>query len=609
MAQERRDALAPGVVTEGYRIETVLGAGGFGITYRATEVLLNRSVAIKEYLPSGIAMREQDGLSLSPIGATETETFAWGMDRFRSEAQILVGFRHPNIVSVLRYFETNGTGYLVMEFVEGRTLGQLLEPDKALDETEVHEIIGPLLDGLEAVHEQGFLHRDIKPANIFIRQDGSPVLIDFGAARFALGQQSKTLTSIVSAGYAPYEQYDSVGKQGAWTDVYAIGGVLYRCVTGTRPAEAPSRVAAVFAGDTDPMPTAASAAKVECSNALLAAIDTALAIREANRPQTVNELRSLIGVASQTVVARPATEVGPSSIETSEANKLTAPAARSRSRRKVLAPLSVVLVGAAAAVTWVTIDNIERAACLQVAKKARAAIAQGDLLSAKRQIGTATTKDCANDTLADLRNNAAALEARKKAAAEAERKRLAEKTRRKAATEAERKRQEAEREQLEERRRKVAARVKELVLKKKCSKCDLSRANLRKASLHRADLRNAKLIRANLISSDLRFTDLTGADLRHADLTGANLFGADLRHADLSHTNLRGADLSTANLFGADLRYADLTGANLWAARLYKVNLTGTNLSGATFQYARLSGAKFCKTTMPDHSTRNDHCK
>lgn len=290
----RLNAIAEGAEFEGYRFDGILGAGGFGITYRATELMLKRTVAIKEYFPGGLAMREGDGLSVVPVGPSETETFEWGMERFRSEAQTLVAFSHANIVRVLRYFETNRTGYLVMEFVEGKTLAELLHPDDVLSEPEIMSILDPLLDGIQAVHEGGFLHRDIKPGNIFIRQDGSPVLIDFGAARQAFGEHSKSLTAIISEGYAPYEQYDSGGDQGPWSDIYALGGVLFRCMTGIRPPDAPSRVAAMVRNKDDPKPTLVSAQRENYGADLIDAVETSLNVREEDRPQTISAFREII---------------------------------------------------------------------------------------------------------------------------------------------------------------------------------------------------------------------------------------------------------------------------------------------------------------------------
>lgn len=295
MSNEIRLALPAGTLIDDYKIESVLGTGGFGITYRATEALLDRTVAIKEFLPPGLATRAHDKPAVVPLTDRDIPDFEWGLSRFRREAQTLVAFEHPNIVRVIRYFEANSTGYLVMNYVNGRTLAEILDDAGTIEENALMELVWPLLDGLQAVHEKGFLHRDIKPANIFVREDGLPLLIDFGAARLALGEHSKTLTAIISAGYAPYEQYDSSGQQGGWTDIYAFGGVLYRCLTGIRPPDAPSRVSALVRSLDDPMQPLAQAAKVTCSTALHDAVEKTLAIREDDRPQSIAELRVLLG--------------------------------------------------------------------------------------------------------------------------------------------------------------------------------------------------------------------------------------------------------------------------------------------------------------------------
>jgi serine/threonine protein kinase len=281
---EARHGLARAFEIHGYRIERVLGAGGFGITYLATETAINRPVAIKEYLPNGIAARSRDDVSVAPLTEADRENFQWGLERFRREAQTLVAFQHANIVSVFSYFEANGTAYLVMAYEDGDSLATILDRRKTVPEPELRAWRTPLLSGLAHVHMAGFLHRDIKPGNIYIRKDGSPVLLDFGAARLAVGSRSQSLTSIVSAGYAPFEQYTTRGNQGPWTDIYALGGVLYRAVTGQRPPDAPDRIR------NDPYePAAKRAAKNKYSAGLLAAIDAALIVDEERRPQSLEQ--------------------------------------------------------------------------------------------------------------------------------------------------------------------------------------------------------------------------------------------------------------------------------------------------------------------------------
>ena len=291
---ERTNALPVGTELEGYRVVALLGAGGFGITYKAVDLLLDRAVAIKEYLPSVLAGRNSDRKTVRPFGRQEQEQFAWGLERFRSEARTLVAFQHSHIVPVHRYFEANGTGYLVMAFQDGKSLADVIDAVGTLSEDEVLTILRPLATGLADVHAKGFLHRDIKPANIIIRRDGTPVLIDFGAARQAVTRQSRGLTAIVTEGYAPYEQYETDSHQGPWTDIYALGAVLYHCVTGHRPPEAPKRIAAQLRKQPDPMVPALIAAKGNYSESLLVAIDRALVGEEAKRPQDVREFMALV---------------------------------------------------------------------------------------------------------------------------------------------------------------------------------------------------------------------------------------------------------------------------------------------------------------------------
>lgn len=310
-------ALECGARLQSYTIEAVLGAGGFGITYKAVEDFTDRVVAIKEYLPSSLAVRDRDSATVRPLSDRAASDFAWGLERFRAEAKLLIGFHHPNIVPVLAYFEANRTGYLVMEYQDGTSLAAVLgSPATAMPETQVLQLMLPLLDGVEEVHRRNFLHRDIKPDNIFIRKDGTPVLLDFGAARQALGARSKKFTAILTEGYAPFEQYADTGNQGPWSDIYALGAVMFECLTGRSAVEAPQRVSARMRGIPDPMAQDFAVLRVAVSSAVAFAVEAALRVVDAERPQTIAALRELI------VAATPASNLLPTVTPTPPANTL-----------------------------------------------------------------------------------------------------------------------------------------------------------------------------------------------------------------------------------------------------------------------------------------------
>jgi serine/threonine protein kinase len=282
-------ALPAGYALQEYRIEKLLGVGGFGLTYLATDANLKLKVALKEYLPGDIATRGTDQ-SVAPTSTQTAEDFMWGKRRFLDESRTLASFRHPNIVRVMRFFEANGSAYMVMEYVEGAALPDWIKPRRPLAESQITALAGPLLDGLEVVHTSGYLHRDVKPGNVYIRNDGSPVLLDFGSAR----QKNQELTAIVSPGYAPFEQYHTQGKQGPWSDLYAFAGVLYWMITGERPLEAAARVRK----DTM-LPALQAADRGRYSTGFLAAVDWALAPHEDNRPKSVREWRTaLLGISA-----------------------------------------------------------------------------------------------------------------------------------------------------------------------------------------------------------------------------------------------------------------------------------------------------------------------
>ena len=238
-------ALPLGRVLDGrYRIGRVLGHGGFGITYLAWDDNLHLRLAIKEYFPRDSAGRGPDGISLAVYSGPAGEQFAYGLDRFLEEARTLAHFdQHPGIVTVKNFFRANGTGYCVMDYVEGVTLRQYLEqqPGGRIGVADALKLLMPVMDALRAVHKAGLLHRDLAPDNIYLTADGRIKLLDFGAARFAASEHSKSLSIILKPGYAPEEQYRSKGKQGPWTDVYGLAATFYRAITGTVPPEALDR--------------------------------------------------------------------------------------------------------------------------------------------------------------------------------------------------------------------------------------------------------------------------------------------------------------------------------------------------------------------------------
>ena len=299
-----QNALQSGSMLLEYRLESVLGAGGFGMTYLGWDTNLEKNVAIKEYLPTDLAVRALDG-SVVPITSELQHDYKWGLDRFILEARTLAKFSHPHIVRVNRYFEANGTGYMVMDYEKGLSLNQVLKGG-APDESRLKGILMPLLDGLQAVHATGFLHRDIKPANIFVRENGSPVLIDFGASRQAVSGATKSITSVLTPGYAPLEQYSGDGNQGPWTDIYAMAGVLYRAVASDNPPDAVSRMKA------DPVPGKLAELRGRVSEPLLRSVEWALRLDEHQRPQSIPEWkRALEGAA----VPPPARSVGQSALQ------------------------------------------------------------------------------------------------------------------------------------------------------------------------------------------------------------------------------------------------------------------------------------------------------
>ncbi|MFO1082768.1 MAG: protein kinase [Reyranellaceae bacterium] len=284
-------ALKPGQTVGRYEIVAILGQGGFGITYRARDRQLDREVAIKEYLPSALAFRE-DGVTVLPRTTKQADDFTWGRERFVVEGRTLASLhRVPAIVQVFDFLEANGTAYIVMELLHGETLEDRLRRDGPLGPEAVDGILWPLLDGLEKVHGAGFLHRDIKPGNILLDAAGRPTLIDFGASRAAMAGRSTALTAIFTPGYAAAEQMTSA-KQGPWTDIYGLAATLYHAIAGKAPPNAFDRMLE------DAYQPLAHLKPPGFAAGVLAGVDAGLAVAARDRPQSIAGWRQILGLAA-----------------------------------------------------------------------------------------------------------------------------------------------------------------------------------------------------------------------------------------------------------------------------------------------------------------------
>ena len=283
---ELHGALAPGTRLRNYELISVLGQGAFGITYLARDTLLGRELAIKEYLPTSLALRE-GGTTVVPRSTQLAEDFVWGRQRFLDEARTLVTLESvPAVVRVYDYLEANGTAYMVMALARGETLEQRLKRDGSLPAPIVERLIERLLDGLEQVHTTGFLHRDIKPANIILDSTNNPTLIDFGASRASMAGRTAAMTAVFTPRYAAAEQHTS-DEQGPWTDIYGLSVTLYCAVAGRTP---PSAVERILNDRHEPL------AKIRpegFSPEILRGIDAGLAVRAADRPQSIADWRAV----------------------------------------------------------------------------------------------------------------------------------------------------------------------------------------------------------------------------------------------------------------------------------------------------------------------------
>ncbi len=286
-SQQNLNQLPIGTILGDFKITGIVGEGGFGIVYLAYEATLDRTVAIKEYLPSSIAGRTGNQ-SVMVRSQLNTNAFTTGLKNFLREAQLLARFSHPAMVEVHRVWEQNSTAYMAMRYYDGKTLRELRQGTSAFDELYVRRLVEPIFDALTLLHAQNVIHRDVSPDNILMRGNGAPVLLDLGAARLVVGGMTQALTTILKPGYAPIEQYvdDGTMRQGPWTDVYGLGAVIYYLLTAAAPPQAVARMI------TDPLrATLATATKIPVPPYFLDALAKALAVRPDDRYQSVDELR------------------------------------------------------------------------------------------------------------------------------------------------------------------------------------------------------------------------------------------------------------------------------------------------------------------------------
>ena len=359
MSAYHENALQPGFQLAEYHIDSVLGHGGFGITYLAHDSALGAEVAIKEYLPHEMSVRDpKTGGVMPALSKDAIRNYQWGLKQFVKEARALARFKHPNIVRVLRFIEANGTAYMVMEYEQGQTLAQHLKKTQGrLDEPALLRIVMPILNGLHAMHEAGLLHLDIKPENIYLRKDGSPMLIDFGSARQAMSQVGTSARIALTHGYAPIEQYPDKGQLGPWSDIYALGATMYRCVTGKRPEDSVDRYRSVLDYEVDPVKPATKSAHKRYQPLLLEAIDWAMQIHAKDRPQSAREFQD--GLMGRRSAKRERTDSG----VTTRPGRTRSRARSLRQREPVMSPgraMAVVLIivvgvglGVAVGMGWV----------------------------------------------------------------------------------------------------------------------------------------------------------------------------------------------------------------------------------------------------------------
>ena len=274
-----------------FELRAIIGTGGFGIVYRAFDTALEREVAIKEYMPVALAMRQSGQLTVAQRSAGDADLFSVGLRSFVNEARLLARFDHPSLIKVYRFWEQYGTAYMVMPLYRGRTLKQACDAGEGpADEAALLRVVLPVLGSLEVLHSAGVYHRDVTPDNILLGDDGVPVLLDFGAARRVVGEQTQPLTSILKPRFAPIEQYADVSHlpQGPWTDLYSLGAVMRFVITGVAPIASAARAI------DDQLAPLSGLEHARFGAPLRRAIDWSLALRPQQRPQSVAGFRDAL---------------------------------------------------------------------------------------------------------------------------------------------------------------------------------------------------------------------------------------------------------------------------------------------------------------------------
>ena len=338
------NALPVGYRFNEFEIKEVIGGGGFGIVYRAWDHQLERTIAIKEFMPATLAVRNDD-LTLVLRSERFSKTFHAGLNSFIQEARLLARFNHPNLLHVLRFWVQNDTAYMGTAFYSGTTLSQLHnQRPEMISEAWIRCLLPPLFGAINTIHQEGYLHRDISLDNIQIQENGVPVLLDFGSARKAIGNLSDETETMLKPGFAPIEQYsdDNESEQGTWTDIYALGAVLHTLIVGAPP---PVSVVRSIEDNYQPL---VQLKPEGYSLPLLHAIDRALALQPEDRPQTVDQLAALMELSPSDIneihevkVSGPGTMLVP--VEEEEA-----PAAKATGLKRFMVPGLIaagVLVG------------------------------------------------------------------------------------------------------------------------------------------------------------------------------------------------------------------------------------------------------------------------